>query len=70
VNPYDVEAIAAGLERILLDHAFSHDLRQRAPARAAQFSWDAVACRIVDAVHTTLAQKPDKTTTDPNRTAS
>lgn len=54
VNPYAVESIATGLERILLDDAYRHDLEQRASARAGQFSWDAVARRIVEAVRATL----------------
>lgn len=50
VDPYDENAIAAALERLLLDEAYRKVLEQRASARAAQFSWDATARNIMSAV--------------------
>jgi len=43
VDPFDVKAIADGMERILEDSALRSDLRQRGLARANQFSWDQTA---------------------------
>jgi glycosyltransferase involved in cell wall biosynthesis len=39
VDPYDVEAIAAGLHRLLEDDARTAELRERGLARAAEFTW-------------------------------
>jgi glycosyltransferase involved in cell wall biosynthesis len=39
VDPYDVEALAAGLHRLLTDEPLRHQLRERGLVRAAQFSW-------------------------------
>ena len=45
VDPEDVDAIAAGLERMVNDEALRRDLRERGLARAAGFSWDEAAAR-------------------------
>jgi glycosyltransferase involved in cell wall biosynthesis len=43
VDPTDVSEIAEGLARLLTDHAFAEDLRQRGLQRAATFTWAATA---------------------------
>jgi glycosyltransferase involved in cell wall biosynthesis len=47
VDPYDVEAIAEGIARVLNDSALADDLRRRGRARAAGFSWE----RSVRSIH-------------------
>jgi glycosyltransferase involved in cell wall biosynthesis len=47
VDPYSVEDIASGLERILGDEALRADLITRGRARVGQFSWE----RSVRAIH-------------------
>jgi glycosyltransferase involved in cell wall biosynthesis len=39
VDPYDVEELAAGLDRLLTDEPLRHELRERGLAHARQFSW-------------------------------
>ena len=43
VDPYDVDAIADAMARVLDDPALADDLRQRGLARAGQFSWERMA---------------------------
>jgi glycosyltransferase involved in cell wall biosynthesis len=43
VDPYDVEALAAGLHRLLTDGALRQELRGRGLAHAQQFSWPRTA---------------------------
>jgi len=43
VDPYDVGAIAAALERVLMDDALRAELAARGSARAATFSWHRTA---------------------------
>lgn len=43
VNPTDVEALAAAIERALADEALRADLRATGLERARQFTWEAVA---------------------------
>ena len=43
VDPYDVEALAAGLHRLLVDEPLRHELRERGLAHAGQFSWPRAA---------------------------
>lgn len=50
VDPYDEAAIVAALERLLCDKAHRHELEQRGPVRAAQFSWEASTQNVVAAV--------------------
>lgn len=50
VDPYDVDAISAALERLLTDDAYRHDLEARGPAQAAKFTWEATARTVLDAV--------------------
>jgi glycosyltransferase involved in cell wall biosynthesis len=39
VDPYDVEALAAGLNQLLTDGPMRHQLRERGLAHARLFSW-------------------------------
>jgi alpha-1,3-rhamnosyl/mannosyltransferase len=43
LDPHDVDAWAAALERVLLDDAEAARLREAGPRRAALFSWDRAA---------------------------
>jgi glycosyltransferase involved in cell wall biosynthesis len=43
VDPYDVDAIASALRRVLEDPALAHDLRERGLTRARQFTWERTA---------------------------
>ena len=43
VDPLDVEAIAAGIERIVSDAALRRSLAERGPVRAAGFTWQRTA---------------------------
>ncbi|HDQ73980.1 MAG TPA: glycosyltransferase family 1 protein, partial [Chloroflexi bacterium] len=43
VDPYDVDALANGLERLLGDAALQLDLRGRGPIHARQFHWSHTA---------------------------
>lgn len=45
VDPFDVEAIAEGLRRLVMDAAFCEELRQKGLNRARQFTWDSIAAR-------------------------
>jgi glycosyltransferase involved in cell wall biosynthesis len=46
VDPYDPEAIADGIYRVLTDEGLRHDLRQKGLNRARQFSWEDSARRV------------------------
>ena len=46
VDPYDPEAIADGIYRVLTDEALRRDLRAKGLARARQFSWEASVRRV------------------------
>jgi len=48
VDPYQPEAIADGIHRVLTDAALRCELRAKGLARARQFSWEASARRIRD----------------------
>jgi glycosyltransferase involved in cell wall biosynthesis len=47
VDPYDIESITHGLERSVSGDAVTDDAGLRGPARAREFTWDAVAHRVV-----------------------
>lgn len=49
VDPHDVDAIAAALRRVLSDPALRAELRRAGLARAAQFTWEAMAQRTLQA---------------------
>ncbi|MFI5271435.1 MAG: glycosyltransferase family 4 protein [Ktedonobacterales bacterium] len=64
VAPQSVEAIAAALRRLLTDPALVRSLRQRAPQRAAAFTWERTA-RATLAVYTAVyehAVRAERTT--------
>jgi glycosyltransferase involved in cell wall biosynthesis len=46
VDPYQPEAIADGIERVLCDERLRRELRARGLARARQFSWEASVWRV------------------------
>ncbi len=48
VDPYDPEAIADGIYRVLTDASLRHDLRHKGLIRAHQFSWEDSVRRIHD----------------------
>ncbi len=48
VDPYDADAIADGIFRVLTDERLRRDLRQRGLARARQFSWEQSVKRVHD----------------------
>jgi glycosyltransferase involved in cell wall biosynthesis len=48
VDPYDVEAIASGLERVLSDPALASELSRRGLRRAREFSWERSVVRTHD----------------------
>ena len=43
VDPYDVEALAQAMHRVLTDSVVRDDLRAKGLARAAQFTWERTA---------------------------
>ncbi|MCX7856226.1 MAG: glycosyltransferase family 4 protein, partial [Anaerolineae bacterium] len=47
VDPYDVEAIAEGLHRLLTDKTLRETLRERGREHAARFSWPRTAAETV-----------------------
>ena len=46
VDPYDPQAIADGVHRVLTDETLRHDLRLKGLARARQFSWETSVRRV------------------------
>ena len=46
IDPYQSDAIAAALERVLSDDGLREDLRARGLRRAREFSWDHTARRV------------------------
>ena len=54
VDPYDPDSLAAALELLILDEPLRADLRRRGLERAAEFTWQAAATRLL-AVYRKLA---------------
>jgi glycosyltransferase involved in cell wall biosynthesis len=48
VDPYDIESIRRGLERIVSDAAHREHLRERGLERAAQFTWEKSARKTLE----------------------
>jgi glycosyltransferase involved in cell wall biosynthesis len=48
VSPWDVEALAGAMERVLGDEHLRADLRERGLRRAAEFSWEKAARQTLD----------------------
>ena len=46
VNPYDVEAIAWGLQRVVEDQGLRQALSSKGLARAQHFTWEQTAARV------------------------
>lgn len=57
VDPYDPEAIADGIYRVLTDVDLRRDLRRRGIARARQFSWGASVRRVRE-IYGEVVQQP------------
>ena len=56
VDPYDVEALAAELDRLLTDKPLRHELRKRGLAHANQFTWPLMAQETADVYRRVLAE--------------
>jgi glycosyltransferase involved in cell wall biosynthesis len=46
VDPYDAQAIADGIHRVLSDETLRRDLRKKGVARAGMFSWETSVRRV------------------------
>jgi glycosyltransferase involved in cell wall biosynthesis len=55
VDPYDVDAIAEAMRRILSDPTLAEDLRQRGLQRARQFTWEQTALQTLQVYQQVLA---------------
>jgi glycosyltransferase involved in cell wall biosynthesis len=64
VDPYDPEAIADGIYRVLTDVDLRRELRHRGLARAKQFSWE-TSVRRVREIYGEVANLPFAATTEP-----
>jgi glycosyltransferase involved in cell wall biosynthesis len=64
VDPYDPEAIADGIYRVLTDVDLRSDLRRRGLARAKQFSWE-TSVRRVREIYGEVANMPFAAATEP-----
>ncbi len=56
VDPYAVDDLAAALDRVIHDDALCSDLTRRGRARAALYTWDAVAAQTLDLYHDVAAR--------------
>ncbi len=50
VDPLEVDSIAQGMRRVLLDRALQEDLRRKGRKRVAELSWDEVARRTLSLI--------------------
>lgn len=57
VDPYDVDAIADAMRRVLSDPALAQDLRERGLVRSAQFSWERTARETVAVYEKALGRR-------------
>jgi glycosyltransferase involved in cell wall biosynthesis len=55
IDPYDADAIADAMRRVLLDSDLREDLRQRGLKRVAEFSWDRSIRRVREIYEEVLA---------------
>jgi glycosyltransferase involved in cell wall biosynthesis len=60
VDPHDVEEIAQGLRRLLVDAALRDDLRRRGLAHAARFVWQRTADETLDVYRRALDEDGEK----------
>jgi glycosyltransferase involved in cell wall biosynthesis len=58
VDPFDVDAIAAGMRLLAQDSALVSELRARARVRSAEFSWRRAAAQVLDVYRTVLDEYP------------
>jgi len=56
VDPYDVEALVAGLNRLLMDRSLRDELRVRGLAHAGQFTWSRTAQETVRVYRRALSE--------------
>jgi alpha-1,3-rhamnosyl/mannosyltransferase len=56
VDPYDVEALADAMHRVLADRELQDDLRRRGLERAAGFTWERTARETVAVYQEVLSQ--------------
>jgi glycosyltransferase involved in cell wall biosynthesis len=54
VNPFDVDAIAEGIYRIVHDVQFREESRAKGLSRSKQFSWDDTMRRTWDVLQSVL----------------
>jgi glycosyltransferase involved in cell wall biosynthesis len=54
VNPFSIESISEGLERIASDDALRAELVKKGTERAAFFSWDKAAIALWDSIEKAL----------------
>ncbi len=58
VDPFDVDAIHAGMQRLATDRAFLERLRVESLHRAQQFSWRAAAAQVIEIYRMLLGEYP------------
>ncbi len=58
IDPYDVEALAAGLNRLLADEPLRHSLRERGLVHARKFTWPRTAQQTARVYRRALAEGP------------
>jgi glycosyltransferase involved in cell wall biosynthesis len=58
VDPYDVEAIAAAMVRVLADPDLAEALRQKGLRRAGEFTWERTARETIAVYEQVLANQP------------
>ena len=68
-DPYDEQAIAEAIVRLLSDESLRSDLRERGLARAKQFSWERAAQLTLDSYRRALTQRPSSRFTPERRAA-
>ena len=56
IDPYQPEAIAGAMRRVLTDDRLRDDMRERGLARAREFSWDRSVTRVREIYETVLAR--------------
>ncbi len=56
VDPYDIDALADAMRRVVRDAEWRHELEQRGPVQAARFSWYETARR-TQAVYAQVARR-------------
>jgi glycosyltransferase involved in cell wall biosynthesis len=59
VDPYSVDSIVDGIERVLNDPVYAAELRRRGPRRAREFSWERSVAKTHD-LYTTVASRHQK----------